>query len=139
LSRLVLDTSISLAWFLDRPVPALAVQVWRSLQEGSRAVIPSLWILEMANGFATAERRGALTKSNIDRCLTDIENLLVSSLQYSDSMISIRQVVGVAGAFRLTAYDATYLETARREQLPLATLDRALKNAAQTAGVPLFP
>jgi predicted nucleic acid-binding protein len=47
-------------------------------------------------------------------------------------------VFAVASEFRLTTYDATYLETARIEQLPLATFDRALKNACSAAGVAIF-
>ena len=35
----------------------------------------------------------------------------------------------------LTAYDAAYLELAQRRRLPLATLDRALRDAATSAGV----
>jgi len=137
-SRFVLDTSVSLAWFLDRPVSRPAVQVWHSLQQGSRAVVPALWLLEMANGFATAERRGALTRSDIDRCLTDIDVLMASSVDYSTSVISLRQAFAGASGFRLTAYDAVYLETARAEHLPIATLDRALADAAQKAGVRLL-
>jgi predicted nucleic acid-binding protein len=134
----VLDTSVSLAWFLDRPVSRVAVQVWDSLRQGSRAVVPPLWLLEMANGFATAARRGALTRPDVDRCLTDIEVLLASSVDYSTSVISLRQAFAVASGFHLTAYDAVYLETARTEHLPIATLDRALADAAAKAGIPLF-
>ena len=39
---------------------------------------------------------------------------------------------------RLTAYDATYLQLAQESGLPLATADRDLRNAALTAGVPIF-
>jgi predicted nucleic acid-binding protein len=41
--------------------------------------------------------------------------------------------------FRLTAYDAVYLETSLRKELPLATLDRQLLAAASKAGVELVP
>lgn len=37
----------------------------------------------------------------------------------------------------LSAYDAQYLELALRLRLPLATLDKALARAAQSAQVPL--
>ena len=134
----MLDTSVSLAWFLDRPVSPRAVQVWQSLRQGSRAVVPPLWFLEMANGFATAERRSALTRSDIDRCLTDIDVLLTSSIDQSVAAISLRQAFVGASGSGLTAYDAVYLETARTENLPIATLDRALAAAARKAGVPLF-
>ena len=38
----------------------------------------------------------------------------------------------------LTFYDAAYLELAKREGLPLATLDRDLEKAAIAEGVALF-
>jgi predicted nucleic acid-binding protein len=38
----------------------------------------------------------------------------------------------------LTVYDAAYLELAKREGLPLATLDRNLERAAIAEGVSLF-
>jgi predicted nucleic acid-binding protein len=93
----------------------------------------------MANGFATVQRRGALTAPFIERCLSDIEVLLVSVIDHGTTAISVRQAFTVSNAFRLTAYDATYLEMARTEHLPLATLDRALRDAAIRAGVGLFP
>jgi predicted nucleic acid-binding protein len=43
--------------------------------------------------------------------------------------------VQLAEAFRLSVYDATYLELAQRRRLPLASLDRALRNAAAALGV----
>lgn len=139
MNRFVLDASVGLAWFLDDPVPELATKVRLSLKQGSRALVPSLWVLEMANGFVTVERRGALAASFIDRCLNDIEGLLSSVIDHSASAISVRRAFSVANASRLTAYDATYLEMARMEHLPLATLDRALVEAAKKAGVALFP
>ncbi len=39
---------------------------------------------------------------------------------------------------KLTVYDAAYPELAKREALPLATLDRDLEKAAIAEGVALF-
>ena len=44
-------------------------------------------------------------------------------------------VLTLVHAFQLTAYDAVYLELARREGLPLATLEKSLRAAAEKAGV----
>ncbi len=41
----------------------------------------------------------------------------------------------LAARYRLTAYDAAYLDLALRLGLPLATLDADLKKAAQAEGV----
>ena len=41
----------------------------------------------------------------------------------------------LADRFQLTPYDAAYLELSQRLQLPLATLDTALRPAANELGV----
>jgi predicted nucleic acid-binding protein len=47
-------------------------------------------------------------------------------------------LMALARERRLTVYDAAYLELARREALPLATVDRDLERAAIDEGVALF-
>ena len=44
-------------------------------------------------------------------------------------------VLTLARAYRLTAYDAAYLDLALREQLSLATLDQDLQAAGRALGV----
>ena len=47
-------------------------------------------------------------------------------------------LMALARKQRLTNYEAAYLELARRERLPLATLDSALEKAAVAEGVALL-
>jgi predicted nucleic acid-binding protein len=101
-------------------------------------MVPPLWILEMANGFLSSARRGAISATFVERCCNDVEGLLSSAIVQGGSAISVRQAFSAANTFRLTAYDAAYLEVARAEHLPLATLDRALRDAATKARVSLF-
>ena len=44
----------------------------------------------------------------------------------------------LARNYRVTAYDAAYLDLARREGLALATLDEEMRVAASLLGVPAF-
>jgi predicted nucleic acid-binding protein len=44
-------------------------------------------------------------------------------------------VARLAERFRLTIYDAAYLELAQRRRLPLASLDRELRVAATALGI----
>ncbi len=138
MTRFVLDASVALRWFLDHPVPAYANRVKQLLFTGARAVVPALWHLEMANGLRVAERRGILTVADVDRSLTDIEQLLGESVDSDTALISARQALNSARPFGLSAYDAVYLDLARREQLPLATLDGGLRAATSQAGVRLL-
>jgi predicted nucleic acid-binding protein len=40
--------------------------------------------------------------------------------------------------YRLTAYDAAYVDLAAREKLSLATLGRAMHKAAEPSGITIF-
>jgi predicted nucleic acid-binding protein len=137
--RFVLDASIALAWFLDRPTVQYADHIRQLLLRGSRAVVPELWHLEIANGFITAERRGLLTLPDTTEALQNLEIVIAQAIENSRDSISMRAVLRTAREFRLTAYDAVYLETSLQQELPFATLDRQLLAAASKAGVELVP
>jgi predicted nucleic acid-binding protein len=134
----VLDASVALSWFLDNPITDYAIAVRGAIVNGTRAVVPSLWHLEIANTLVVAERRRMLVGDALVRSLKDIEQLVAESIDTQNDLVSIRQAVTTARTYDLTAYDAVYLDTARHEALPLATLDRGLRAAAGRAGVDLF-
>jgi predicted nucleic acid-binding protein len=138
LRTFVLDASVALRWFLDRSVPPFAARVKQLLLAGSRALVPALWHLEMANALAVAERRTVLASDDVDRAAADIEQLLLQALDVDSAVVSVRQSLATARSFHLSAYDAAYLDLARREKLPLATLDDHLRAAATRAGVTLL-
>ncbi|MHB8500030.1 MAG: type II toxin-antitoxin system VapC family toxin [Candidatus Acidiferrales bacterium] len=134
----VLDASVALAWVLDNPVPAYALVVRQEMLTGKRGLVPALWHLEIANGLAMAERRRDLSAGDADDAL---EQILVTAANRLDTElipVPARDALASARAFQLTAYDAVYLELARREGLPLATLDKGLRAAAAKAGVALL-
>lgn len=137
MKRFVLDASVALSWFLDHPVSPYATRVKQLLLNGSRAVVPALWHLEMANGLVVATRRRILTAADADRCLVHLEQLLAQAIESETDFFPARQALTTARTFELSAYDAVYLDTARRNKLPLATLDRRLRTAATHAAVEL--
>jgi predicted nucleic acid-binding protein len=138
LTGFVLDASVALRWFLDHPVPAYASKVKQFFLKGVRAVVPALWHLEMSNGLAVAERRSVLTSADVDQALIDIEQLVAQAVDINGDVVSARQALITARGFQLSAYDAVYLDLARRERLPLATLDDKLRAASARAGVELL-
>ena len=139
MSHFILDASVALAWFLDNPVPNYAVQVRDILLKGSRALVPALWHLEIANGFAVAERRQILTATDVSQGLRNVEQLVAYALDTDEKIVPVRRALTTARAYQLSAYDATYLNLAVEANLPLATLDQSLRRAASRAGVQLLP
>ena len=136
MKRFVLDASVALSWFIDKPAIEYATDIRQRLERGARALVPSLWRLEIANGFAMAERRGSVSLSETSDFMLELD-VIMRAIEVAEEIASIRRLVASSRQFRLTAYDAAYLELARDQQLPLATLDRRLKEAAERSGVEL--
>jgi predicted nucleic acid-binding protein len=129
----VLDGSISLAWYFKDEADAYADAVAAGFP-GVRAVVPTIWPLEVANAVLVGERRKRSTAAQATRWLGYLGSLPVTV----DDETTVRawsDVLSLARTHNLSAYDAAYLELALRQGLPLATLDDPLKSAATAAGV----
>jgi predicted nucleic acid-binding protein len=92
-----------------------------------------LWRLEVGNSLTVAVRRGRIDVDFRRAALADLALLDIAIDQSTDSDAWGETLL--ADRFRLTLYDAAYLELARRRVLPLATLDGALCSAAMGLGV----
>jgi predicted nucleic acid-binding protein len=136
-SVVVLDSSVALSWcFEDETSPETETILDRVRVEG--AMVPGLWHVEVANVLVQVERRGRLTLSDVGEAIALLSRLRVA-VDDETTARAWREILGLARAERLTAYDASYLELAIRRGLPLATKDRALARAARRAGVNVLP
>jgi predicted nucleic acid-binding protein len=133
--QFVLDASVALRWFLDDPIPEYAAGVKRMLLDGNRALVPVVWNLEIANALVNAARKGVTPPEDLDDYLLKIEELMINHIETRLEGISIRRAFMTGRTLGLTAYDASYLNLAQAERLPLSTLDAQLRKAAERAGV----
>jgi predicted nucleic acid-binding protein len=131
----VLDASVALAWPFRDERNAYAHRILRRLEDDP-AVVPTVWILEMANGLLVAERRGRFTAADVAHVYGTLADLPIESSDLTLDQ-ALGPVLDLARAHELSAYDATYLELAMREGLALATQDDALRVAANRVSVPL--
>ena len=138
MSGFVLDASVALSWFVDHPVHPYAVQVRDRIRAGMRALVPCLWELEFANGLLIAERRKIILAAVADEGMAEVQRLRNTGIEMEVGSLTIREVLALARSHQLTAYDASYLELAKREGVPLATLDKGLETAAKKTGVSLL-
>ena len=133
---IVVDASVAVAWsFEDERNPAIDHILTRVGVEAG--VAPSIWLIETANTFRTAMRKGRITPGLRDRVLLELQKLPITI--EADVRETIAATVAVSDRFGLTVYDAAYLEIALRRELPLATLDKELADAARAAGVSVLP
>ena len=135
----VLDASVALLWLLPETNPAgvdYASAALKALKE-SQALVPSLLALEVANVVAKVESKGVVTEADSQRFIALIGRLNIVTDQ-ATAAHALGDTLNLARRYKLSAYDAAYLELALRTGLPLATLDADLAKAASTAGVPIF-
>jgi len=129
----VLDNSVALRWcFEDERTPATTALLEQVGESG--ALAPGLWPPEALNGLLVAERRGRLEASRRRRLVGFLRALPIS-LDDETPRQAWTATMGLAERFSLSAYDAAYLELAQRHALPLATLDRDLREAATELGI----
>jgi predicted nucleic acid-binding protein len=133
---LVLDGSAALAWcFEDESTPSIDAVMFQVANDG--AVVPALWRLEVANGLRSGIRRGRLTPAQRDALLVALGEMNIVTDPETDRY-AWSTTVRLAERHDLSVYDASYLEVAARLSLPLASLDKALRTAAQSIGLPVL-
>ncbi len=131
----VIDLSYCAGWFQPTQGHADGVRVLKAHLAGElNLVCPALWNYEVLNLLATATRRGTLTEAQADAGL-DLLNALDVRIEELATDAMRRRVHKFARQFKLTAYDAAYLELADRLQSPLLTRDEDLIAAAKQRGI----
>ncbi|MCL2661235.1 MAG: type II toxin-antitoxin system VapC family toxin [Acidobacteriaceae bacterium] len=131
----VLDASLTMSWcFADESTP-YSRAILSSLAE-TWAEVPALWLTEVANVLAVNERKGRILPALSDEFLDTLATLDIR-MEQPVPPIGGRSLLSLARKHHLTAYDAAYLELAKRKNLPIATLDSDLRDAACHAGVVL--
>lgn len=108
------------------------------LEADEEALVPSLWALEVGNALVNAKKQGRVSETEIIGFLQDLREFAIrmDNLSFDRALTEVRFL---AEQYRITTYDAAYLELSMRTGVPLATLDARLSEAARGAGVQLVP
>ena len=139
MSDFVLDNSVAMRWHLESEKVSdqkYAESVLISLAEVD-AVVPNLWHLEATNVLLGAEKRRDTTTGEVERFIAQLESLPLHVDPLTANQ-SFSRIMALARAYKLSSYDAAYLELAVREGLPIATLDKDLIKAAKKADVEIY-
>ena len=133
---LVLDASITLAWtYADENTDAV-LRVFE-IVKSEGASVPALWRWEIANVLEMNAKRGRHGRDFSYEALAALAlfPILVDAECVENAWLD---TVSLAERHGLTVYDAAYLELAIRRKIPLATLDRELRAAAESERVEII-
>ncbi len=134
MTAFVVDASVSIGWIIKNQVTDYTEAAERALAT-ARVHVPTLWWLEMTNILRTGCRRRTITSTEAQDFIKALDTLPIR-VEPFDGRAS--ELLGLALRHDLTSYDAAYLDLALRLQLPIATQDAALREAALASGVGLW-
>lgn len=127
----VLDNSVLCGWILANQANPYSDAVGELLGVVD-AHAPPLLQLEFTNVLRTACRRGTLAIAGAREIVDQVARL---PIRIDAAPANLATLLSLALRFQLSSYDAAYLDLALRLQLPIATRDDALAEAAWAAGV----
>jgi len=133
----VLDCSVAMSWlFHDEQMDdTLAL---RDYLKKADAIVPSIWPLEVGNVLWVAEKKGRISVHQS----TQFKNLLEKFpiiIDHKTAEYALNKILELSREYKITVYDASYLELSLRFGCPLATLDHNLQKVALKTGTPVLP
>lgn len=108
------------------------------IQKNGQIIVPQLFWFEIGNVLLNASKPkkngtpARITKVQTDAIFMSLAELPIYTDLQPDSEIRSR-IFSIAQSENLTYYDATYLELARRKDVPLKTWDSDLARAAENS------
>ena len=135
--RFELDNSVVMRWLLrdgsDERL-AYASRVLELLeQQDGEAIVPGIWALEAANVIVKAQAKALVTEARAAAFIGLLRDMRITT-DPSTADRALGDTLQLARRFKLSSYDASYLELALREGMPLATLDADLREAMRQTG-----
>ena len=125
----VVDTSIVIAVLVNEEHKSKLVK----LTKGANLNAPACLHWEVGNAFSAMFKRGRL---EIDKALKAVGSYEQIPIRFHD--VNLASSMKLAHDLDLYAYDAYFIECARKLDSPLLTLDATLSKAARQTGVPVM-
>jgi len=125
----VIDASVAGTWLLPDEQHLEADALLDRLKE-EEAYVPTLFWFEIRNLLIMSERRQRMTPLQTATALQELQKLPIRVDGLTDSDMALK----LARDYRLSLYDASYLELTIRLRGTLYTFDRQLAGAAQDLG-----
>ena len=134
--KFVIDNSVVMAWFFDDEANAYSDAVQELLIE-HKALVPTIWPLEVANVLLVAERQKRISRAESGHFIALLSHLPIAVDPVNSDRV-FHETLSLARQHMLSSYDASYLELAIRRGLPIASQDNAIIRAAQNVQIKII-
>ena len=122
-----------MSWFFHDEINEYSELVMDKLQT-TGAIVPQLWIYEVTNSLIVGERKKRIQRSESHWILERLQQLPISVDNLKPEKV-MPEILSLSSKYKLSAYDAAYLELAVRLALPVATQDNLLAKSVIASGL----
>jgi predicted nucleic acid-binding protein len=135
-TKIVIDSSVALSWcFADERTDQSQKLLEYVILNG--ALVPNLWHLEMCNALLIGELKGRISIEDVVGQFKNFSEMPIE-VDAQTSVAAWGTIARLARDFKLTSYDAAYIELADRYSLRLATRDKAMIKAANILNIEIL-
>jgi predicted nucleic acid-binding protein len=134
---IVVDASLFAAWLLNEPDYGPGDAVW-NIVSTDVMLVPGHWPNEVANALRRAVRTKRLRPDEIMPIAARV-NMFKIVFTEPTPLDQIGSLATDALEYGISTYDMIYVRLARDRQYPLATIDGAMRGAAQRLRIRLLP
>jgi predicted nucleic acid-binding protein len=132
----VIDNSVVMSWCFKDETSKYTDAMLDYLEQAT-AYVPAIWPLEVSNVLLVAERRKRLSRSDSSRFISLLLELPII-VEPESPVRMLSEILALAREYKLSSYDASYLDLAMRKELPIATTDKNIIAAAKRSRVPIL-
>jgi predicted nucleic acid-binding protein len=136
MQNFVIDNSVVMSWCFQDETSKYTDAILGHL-ELATAYVPTIWPLEVSNVLLVAERKKRLSRADSSRFISLLFELPIIVEQESPERM-LSEILALAREYKLSSYDASYLDLAMRKGLPLATTDKNIIAAAKRSNVTIL-
>ena len=124
---MIIDTSVVIAVITNEPHKRTIVE----LTKGADLFAPTSLHWEIGNAFSAMLKKKSINMAEIKRAIDNYSNIPIHFVE----SIDLKAVIEWCNELNIYAYDAYFIECAKRLNMPLITLDKKLQSAAKKVNI----
>jgi predicted nucleic acid-binding protein len=125
--EILLDASAIIAVIADEPEAQTVI----NCTQNATIVSPNIISCEIANALTRMIKKNVIVSK--EQMIDLVKNFKLIPIKMVN--IDLEKTLEIAWHYRIYAYDAFYLEVAKRLQLPLVTFDSGMRKVAKELGI----
>jgi predicted nucleic acid-binding protein len=132
-SQFVLDSTTTISWFVKDASNAKSFDYLMV----NDAIVPSTWHIEVAHSLMLAEQCKRITKLQRQNVLSALDELPITVDSYT-AKHAWHAIVDLVELYKVSVFDACYLELCLRRSLPLMSKSNSLNEASCLAKIEIL-